>query len=271
MSKIIKKHIGRFCLGDFFNKIQIEILYKYVHMIFAISGKLTRYDPGPKRKMKAKSSLKKEATAPPSTPAYDTSIIYKVPASMSANPWSSVFVTWITPLLKLGSKRPLDTTDLAPILPSFEAAPLTQKLSTAWESTTAKSKSKNNNKTTSNSSDSLLLKTLFSVFGATFIIGGCFLIGEFTNLIPPLMLESLIEFQGSKREIVPPFFNGYVSTENYFIFASIVMFVFQLVSTVLLNTYFMVIRYLGIKIRTSVSGLIYQKSLRLSCAARQVI
>lgn len=210
--------------------------------------------------MKAKPFIE---TSPP-TSSNGPSNEFKVPRKLTNNLFSTIFVTWINPLLKLGSKRPLDTLDLAPVPTSFEAAPLTDCLSTAFK----KQSEKYSHKLKNDDRPNILLKALISVFGTTFLLEGLFLIGEFTNMLPPLILKTLIEFRKSGK--VPEIFEGVVSPNNYFMFASILMFAIQVFTIFSLNTYFMISRYMGIKIRTSVSGLVYQKSMRLTCAARQV-
>ena len=190
---------------------------------------------------------------------------FQVPRKLTNNLLDTVFVTWIYPLLKLGSKRPLDTLDLAPIPTSFEAAPITESLSNAFK----KHSEKYSDQLKTDKKPNILLKALTSVFGTTFILEALFLIGEFTNMLPPLILKTLIEYRKSNN--VPTIFQSFVSPNNYFIFASLLMFSIQIFTIFSLNTYFMISRYMGIKIRTSVSGLVYQKSLRLTCAARQVI
>lgn len=194
---------------------------------------------------------------------------FKVPKNLTSNLFSTLFVTWINPLLQLGSKRPLDILDLAPVPESFEAAPLTENLSSAFKAEENKyvDKLKDANK------PNILLKALFSVFGTTFFLEALFLVGEFTNMLPPLILKTLIESYKSKK--VPEFVENWnieflKEYRNFFFSASLLIFSIQLFTIFSLNTYFMISRYMGIKIRTSVSGLVYQKSLRLTCAARQV-
>lgn len=212
--------------------------------------------------MKVKTSL---GNSPPEGSSV-SSRYFKVPRKLTSNIWSTLLVTWINPLLKLGSKRPLDVLDLEPVPASFEAAPLTDQLSSAFK---AESEKLSINRVEVDKMPNILLRSLISVFGATFLLEALFLIGEFTNMLPPLILKSLIDFR--KSNIVPSLFQGFIKPENYFMFASLLMFVIQIFTIFSLNTYFMISRYLGIKMRTSVSGLVYQKSLNLSCAARQVI
>lgn len=194
---------------------------------------------------------------------------FKIPKKLTSNLFSTILVTWINPLLQLGAKRPLDILDLAPVPESFEAAPLTDNLSSAFKAKEAEYASKAKTELKPN----ILLKALFSVFGTTFMLEALFLIGEFTNMLPPLILKTLIESYKEKK--VPAFIEN-LDIEflkiyrNYFITASLLMFGIQLFTIFSLNTYFMISRYMGIKVRTSISGLVYQKSLRLTCAARQV-
>lgn len=210
--------------------------------------------------MKAKPFIRTSPLASSAGPSNE----FKVPRKLTNNLLSTIFVTWIHPLLKLGSKRPLDTLDLAPVPISFEAAPLTDSLSTAFK----RQSEKFSDKLKGDDKPNILLKALISVFGTTFLLEGLFLIGEFTNMLPPLILKTLIEFRKTGK--VPEIFEGVISPKNYFMFSSLLMFSIQVITIFSLNTYFMISRYMGIKIRTSVSGLVYQKSMRLTCAARQV-
>lgn len=196
---------------------------------------------------------------------------FKIPKKLTTNLFSTVLVTWINPLLQLGAKRPLDILDLAPVPESFEATPLTENLSSAFKAKEAEYAAKSKSELKPN----ILLKALFSVFGTTFVLEALFLIGEFTNMLPPLILKTLIESYKSENKNVPEFIDKLgisflKSYRNFFFAASLLMFGIQLFTIFSLNTYFMISRYMGIKIRTSVSGLVYQKSLRLTCAARQV-
>lgn len=204
-------------------------------------------------------------TSPPPVSNAGPSKVFQVPKKLTSNLFSTVFVTWITPLLKLGKRRPLDTLDLAPVPESFEAALLTENLSASFKSHVDKNSEKLNNDNKPN----ILLRALISVFGATFVLEALFLLGEFTNMLPPLILKDLIDFFKTKE--VPSYYKNIVGPENFFIFASVLIFVIQTFTIFSLNTYFLISRYMGIKIRTSISGLVYQKSMRLTCAARQVI
>ena len=215
--------------------------------------------------MKAKSFINN----PPPVPVTVSSGDYEVPKKLTSNIFSTVFVTWINPLLQLGSKRPLEILDLAPVPESFEAAPLTRNLSSAFKF----NEEKYADKLKSEQKPSILLKALFSVFGTTFALEALFLIGEFTNMLPPLILKTLID--SYKTQTIPDFIEktdiAFLKVyRNYFVTASLLIFAIQLFTIFSLNTYFMISRYMGIKIRTSISGLVYQKSLLLTCAARQV-
>ena len=215
--------------------------------------------------MKAKPFINNSPTASDTESSGD----FRVPKKLTSNLFSTIFVTWINPLLHLGAKRPLDILDLSPVPESFEAAPLTENLLSAYKA----KKLEYSDKLKDETKPKILLKALFSVFGTTFILEAFFLVGEFTNMLPPLILKTLIESYKDKK--VPDFvekldISFLKSYRNYFMTASLLMFSIQLFTILSLNNYFMISRYMGIKIRTSVSGLVYQKSLRLTCAARQV-
>lgn len=134
-------------------------------------------------------------------------VVIEPPQKLKGNIFSSVFVTWMTPLLLLGSRRPLDILDLSSVPKSYEAGPLAETLSKAWREKVAKG------------SKRPLLKSLWTTFGLTFCLGGLFLIAEFTVLAPPLILRTVTAFCKSRENgntQVPWPFNGLVS-ENYFV------------------------------------------------------
>ena len=181
---------------------------------------------------------------------------FQVPTKLTDNLFSTVFVSWLNPLLDLGVKRPLNQQDLRPVPDSFKAAPLTDCLSRKYAYKANKS------------IKNVLLRSLISVFGRNMLLQSFFLAGDFLNFIPPLILKTLISFNETNE--VPFIFRGFVAKENYFIFASILMFTIQLLLIFTSNIFYLISRYIGIKVRTSVAGLIYQKSLRLSNSSRQV-
>lgn len=213
--------------------------------------------------MKAKPSL---SQAPHAFESEKSGSVCKAPARLTDNIWSSVFVNWLTPLLELGAKRPLDTLDLCEIPESFQAAGLTENLSQAWEKQALKPVSP-----VTGTRKNQLRSALFSVFGTTFMCAGLFLLAEFVNLSPPIILKSLMKFYTEKNPTSSPSPFEFVPVAHFVAFAAGLIFFLQISSIVTLNTYFMVTRYMGIKIRTALSGLIYQKSMKLSCASRQVI
>lgn len=205
-------------------------------------------------------------------------LVAKAPAKLTANWFSTVFVTWINPLLKLGSRRPLDILDLCAVPDCMVADPLTAKLSTAYvkqveekgqavkDSSTATASA-----TSTATVPSYLLNAMISVFGVSFVLGGAFLLSELIYLTPILVLTDFVKFMEAGPAAQVPFpYSLVCDAKNFVWFGPALMFCLQVFSTILLNTYFLAIRYLGIRVRTAISGLIYRKSLRLSCAARQV-
>ena len=230
-------------------------------------------------KMKAKPSTAQ--TAPLPSTAFDSmnsaekdSLVTHAPAKLTSNWFKTVFVTWINPLLKLGSRRPLDILDLCAVPDCMVADPLTQKLVNSYDKKAKEAKEKVQGKETSSpsssptASSSFLMNAMISVFGPHFVLAGAFLLSELIYLMPIYVLTDVVEFRGSNK--VPNLYAWFCDAKNFIWFGPLFMFFLQVFSTILLNTYFLTIRYLGIRVRTAVSGLIYRKSLRLSCSARQV-
>jgi hypothetical protein len=213
--------------------------------------------------MKAKPSTAQTVPLPASSSVGEKSgLVAQAPAKLSSNWLKTVFVTWINPLLKLGSRRPLDILDLCVVPECMVADPVTMKLCNSYEKKVKEDQKK------ATAAPSYLLNAMISVFGANFVLAGAFLLAELVYLMPITVLTDVVEF---RRTSVVPFPYSVICDAGAFIWLGpLLMFFLQIFSTILLNTYFLAIRYLGIRVRTAVSGLIYRKSLRLSCAARQV-
>ncbi|ODV84224.1 hypothetical protein CANARDRAFT_8901 [[Candida] arabinofermentans NRRL YB-2248] len=168
-----------------------------------------------------------------------------------SNIYSKLTFSWLSPLMAKGYKQFLLQVDLPP-LPSFlRSDKLAATLSSNW-----------NNERNFKKRPSLSW-ALAKSFGGPFIVAGFF---KFTQdviaFVQPQLLKHLIRFVNEYNEdkTIP-------LTRGFMIVAS--MFFLSVFQTGALHQYFLRVFDMGIKIRSSLTSLIYQKSLVLSVEAKQ--
>lgn len=160
---------------------------------------------------------------------------------------SQALVTWLTPLLSIGFKRPLEATDLPPLRPALRSDYLRERLTQAWIRRKESSSVYN------------LLLALLDAFGRLFWLAGLLkLIGDICALSSPLVLSLIIaDLKQTDRSL------------TYGILLCLLIFALQMTNTLTVNNYFNITMQIGLKVRTSMSALIYGKALRLSSLSRQ--
>lgn len=168
-------------------------------------------------------------------------------AEKRASLLSQMFVTWLTPLLSLGYRKPLEQSDLPPLRPALEAGHLQDRFGRCWET-----------RSSSQSQYSVLLASVDAFGGPFFLAGVLKFLGDVCALTSPLILSWIIaDLKKDLRDIY------------YGIALCLLIFVLQMVNTMAVNSYFNITLQTGQKLRTSTSALIYRKALRLSSKAKQ--
>lgn len=167
---------------------------------------------------------------------------------------SKITINWLTPLLKIGSKRPLQKEDLPPLDSNFTSQILLNSLMESLK----------------NEDQHSLFKSYFKVFGSKFIIAGILkLLGDICGISTVLVLGRIISFMKMPKTDLNINFNFYnIFSINYGILYCILLFILAESNTLLVNSYFSSTTQIGLKIRTATNSLIYQKSLRLSGKSR---
>ncbi|PJF19609.1 ATP-binding cassette transporter YOR1 [Paramicrosporidium saccamoebae] len=161
--------------------------------------------------------------------------------------FSQMFVTWLSPLLSLGYRRPLQPSDLPVLRPALRSPDLYQRFASRWETRR------------SSPSRYSVLRTGLDVFGRPFGWAGVLKLGgDICALISPLVLSWIIADLKHLPRSLP-----------YGLALCASIFVLQMINTLSVNSYFNITMQCGMKLRTSLSALIYAKSLRLSAKARQ--
>lgn len=168
-----------------------------------------------------------------------------------ANVFSRITFDWMAPLMRKGFYQYLTELDL-PFLPrELKSATTSSEFNQCWK----------------NQSKPSLFLALSKAFGMPFIIGGMFKASQDAlAFIQPQLLRLLIRFVNdyaeSKKEGEPlPLTRGFM--------ISIAMFLLSIVQTACLHQYFQRAFDLGMKIKSSLTSVIYDKSLVLSNETRQ--
>lgn len=170
-----------------------------------------------------------------------------------SNLFSKLAFTWMTPLMQLGHEKFLIQSDLPPLPSTLKTDNLSNILSQNWNSQVHKQ---------SLSSPSLF-SALCKSFGFPFLIAGIFkFIQDCIAFIQPQLLKHLIIFVHDYNldRSIP-------LTKGFMIVAA--MFSLSVLQTASLHQYFERVLDTGIKVKASLTSLIYQKSLNLSIEAKQ--
>lgn len=170
-----------------------------------------------------------------------------------SNLFSRLAFTWMTPLMQLGHEKFLVQSDLPPLPANLKTDSLSNVLANNWESQFHKQ---------SLSSPSLFV-ALCKSFGLPFLQAGFFkFIQDCIAFIQPQLLKQLIIFVNDYHldKSIP-------LTKGFMIVAS--MFSLSVLQTASLHQYFERVFDTGIKVKSSLTSLIYQKSLNLSIEAKQ--
>ena len=169
----------------------------------------------------------------------------------NANIFSRITFGWLTPLMSKGYHKYLEQKDL-PVLPSsLKSKNLFNSLNENWRYELNKGSAPS------------LMKALSKSFGGQFMFAGIFkLIQDCIAFIQPQFLKKLIEFVDdySKDHTIP-------LTRGFMIVTG--MFGVSIIQTAALHQYFERVFDTGIKVKSSLNCLIYQKALTLSPEAKQ--
>lgn len=207
-------------------------------------------------------------------PSKDTPYVTRPPERLSQNPLVTIYTSWLTPLLHLGLKRPLDSDDLSDLPGHYSAERVRRRLSEEWKKRAPAAKNLNsgcaNEDTPSNSKDAtfpknILFKTISAAYGRKSCTAALLLSSDFFDILSPLMLSQLTRILRGQDYYWPTFTTKYAAYE-----ICLMIFCLQYWSMISSNMFYLMSKYMGLKVRTGLSGMIYEKSLKLSMSARQV-
>ncbi|GMM31438.1 ATP-binding cassette glutathione S-conjugate transporter [Martiniozyma asiatica (nom. inval.)] len=169
-----------------------------------------------------------------------------------SNLFSKLSFTWMTPLMQTGYQKFLIQKDLPPLPTNLKTEYLSNILTTNWNYQIHKSKT-----------NPSLFWAIANSFGGPFILAGFFkMIQDCIAFIQPQLLKQLILFvnEYDQDHSIP-------LTRGFMIVGA--MFLLSILQTASLHQYFERVFDTGIKVKSSLTSLIYEKSLNLSVEAKQ--
>ncbi|CAM0902867.1 unnamed protein product [Alopecurus aequalis] len=162
-----------------------------------------------------------------------------------ANIFSKIFFSWITPLMKQGSKRPITNNDIWKLDNWDETETLYNRFQKCWNNELQKPKP-------------WLLRALHSSLGGRFWLGGFFKIGnDASQFVGPTVLSLLLE----SMQKGDPSWNGYIYA--FAIFAGVSLGVLAEAQ------YFQNVMRTGFRLRSTLIAAVFRKSLRLTNDSRK--
>ncbi|POM57660.1 Multidrug resistance protein ABC Superfamily, partial [Phytophthora palmivora] len=158
----------------------------------------------------------------------------------------NIFFTWVTPLMKLGNERPLESDDLFQLDPYNRADNVSRKFADAWEQQTHSKKPS-------------LVWALGKAFGFKFVVAGFLkLIHDSLQFVGPMIIKDIIAYLSDPTA---PLSEGLT-------YASVI-FVSGVVQSFALRQYFFYCYETGMQFRSAIVTAVFEKSMVLSAAARQ--
>ncbi|TDH65878.1 hypothetical protein CCR75_005404 [Bremia lactucae] len=158
----------------------------------------------------------------------------------------SIFFTWVTPLMKLGSERPLKSEDLFQLDPHNRAVNVSKQFAKAW---THETQSRNPS----------LVWALGKAFGFKFLVAGFLkLIHDSLQFVGPIIIKDIIAYLKDPT----------ASLSEGLTYAAVI-FTSGVVQSFALRQYFFYCYETGLQCRSAIVTAVFEKSLVLSAAARQ--
>lgn len=167
-----------------------------------------------------------------------------------SNIFSKLSFTWMTPLMQKGYEKFLLQSDLPPLPKFLKTETLSTTLQNNW------------NEQLNNSSTPSLVRALVKSFGTPFVVGGFFkMVQDCIAFIQPQLLKQLIIFVNDyDNDKSIPLTRGFMIV--------LAMFGLSVLQTAFLHQYFERSYDTSIKVKSSLTAIVYQKSLDLSVEAK---
>ncbi|KAL4133396.1 hypothetical protein PRIC2_003714 [Phytophthora ramorum] len=158
----------------------------------------------------------------------------------------NIFFSWVTPLMKLGNERPLESDDLFQLDPHNRAANVSEAFAVVWDAQKRSSKPS-------------LVWALGKAFGLKFVVAGFLkLVHDSLQFVGPMIIKDIIAYLSDPAA---PLSEGLTYAG--------VIFVSGVVQSFALRQYFFYCYETGLQFRSAIVTAVFDKSLLLSAAARQ--
>ena len=177
---------------------------------------------------------------------------------------SRIFFTWMTPLMKLGFRRPLDMSDLWELGPKEKVATIAKDFQKHWDQEVQKAKTKSKSNETTTKHVPSLLRALVQTFGRQFFFGGTCLkiFNDASQFVAPVIMKELITFVRSQQTDSPaPLWHGYG--------LALAMYFFMLIGAACENQYFQNVMTVGMQIRGVLISKVFDHAMILSQRGRK--
>eukprot|EP01116_Phalansterium_solitarium_P010898 TRINITY_DN263_c0_g2_i2.p1 TRINITY_DN263_c0_g2~~TRINITY_DN263_c0_g2_i2.p1 ORF type:complete len:1470 (+),score=645.31 TRINITY_DN263_c0_g2_i2:96-4505(+) len=160
--------------------------------------------------------------------------------------YSKLVFSWLNPLLALGFKRPLETSDLWELPADLTAKNTGDRFMQAWEQ-----------ERLLHGEQASLVRTLRVSFGKLFLLAGVLkLAHDCLMFVQPVLLRAIISFVREPSGI------------NVGLSYALGMFLASLLQSICLNQYFFFTYNVGMQMRTAIITAVYAKAFKLSNKAR---
>lgn len=175
----------------------------------------------------------------------------------SSNLLSIFTFGWMSGLMKLGYSKFLNLDDLPALPKGFSNEETTNHLNNTYQKEFSKKKKK-----------ASLFKCILTTFGDSLLVAAVFKVGsDIMSFSQPQLLKILIKFVNEYNnpkdlESRPPLIKGFN--------IALAMLLVSTIQTTCINQYFFTTYSTGIKIKSSLTGAVYNKSMKLSSESRNV-
>ncbi|CAI5724696.1 unnamed protein product [Peronospora farinosa] len=167
--------------------------------------------------------------------------------SVRANWFSRITFSWLGPLLHLGSSQPLEFQDLWPLDDADETLHVTNTLHAV---------------TTKNHS---LWRSIRQAFGVhMYVAGMCKLFGDCFGFVGPICVNALIQYVQDPRPV-------WFASDHYPYILSGILFIASIFQTLCLHQHHHLVIREGIRVRSALTMLVYNKSLTLSSQTKSQV